>query len=40
MIYKLRTQEPEWQAFPGKSTSLLASTQAIVLNPAPFSPMR
>jgi len=32
--------EPEWQAFLGKSTSLLANMQAIVLNPAPFSPMR
>ena len=33
-------QEPEWQTFLGKSTSLLATMQAIVLNPAPFSPMR
>jgi len=33
-------QEPEWQAFLGKSTALLANMQAIVLNPAPFSPMR
>jgi NIPSNAP protein len=33
-------QEPECQAFLPKATSLLASMQAIVLNPAPFSPMR
>ena len=33
-------QEPEWQTFLGKSTPLLANMQAIVLNPAPFSPMR
>jgi hypothetical protein len=32
--------EPEWQTFLTKSTSLLANMQAIVLNPAPFSPMR
>jgi hypothetical protein len=32
--------EPEWQTFLGKSTPLLATMQAIVLNPAPFSPMR
>jgi len=32
--------EPEWQAFLGKSTALLANMQSIVLNPAPFSPMR
>ncbi|MGH7315042.1 MAG: NIPSNAP family protein, partial [Candidatus Rokuibacteriota bacterium] len=33
-------QEPEWQAFLGKSAGLLANMQAIVLNPASFSPMR
>jgi hypothetical protein len=33
-------QEPEWQAFLAKSAPLLASMQAVVLIPAPFSPMR
>jgi hypothetical protein len=33
-------QDPEWQAFLGKSTSLLAHMQSIVLNPAPFSAMK
>ena len=33
-------QEPEWQAFLGKSTPLLANMQSVVLLPAPFSPMR
>jgi hypothetical protein len=33
-------QEPAWQAFLAKSTPLLAHMQAVVLMPAPFSPMR
>jgi hypothetical protein len=33
-------QDPEWQAFLGKATPLLAHMQAIVLVPAPHSPMR
>ncbi|HET7874543.1 MAG TPA: NIPSNAP family protein [Methylomirabilota bacterium] len=33
-------QEPEWQAFLAKSPPLLAHMQAIVLMPAPFSPMK
>jgi hypothetical protein len=33
-------QEPEWQAFLGKSTPLLANMQSVVLLPASFSPMR
>ena len=33
-------QEPEWQAFLAKSVALLAHMQAIVLIPAPFSPMK
>jgi len=33
-------QEPEWQAFLGKASPCLAHMQAVVLNPAPFSPMR
>ncbi len=39
MIYELRT----YTLLPGKQgeyLKLLASMQAIVLNPAPFSPMR
>lgn len=33
-------QDPEWQAFLAKSTPLLAHMQAIVLVPAPHSPMK
>jgi hypothetical protein len=33
-------QEPAWQAFLAQSGPMLAHMQAIVLNPAPFSPMR
>ncbi|MBI2527950.1 MAG: NIPSNAP family protein [Candidatus Rokubacteria bacterium] len=33
-------REPEWQAFLAKGSPCLAHMQAIVLNPAPFSPMR
>jgi hypothetical protein len=33
-------QDPDWQAFLGKSVSLLANMQAIILNPAPHSPMK
>lgn len=33
-------REPEWQAFLAKATALLAHMQAIVLVPAPHSPMR
>jgi hypothetical protein len=33
-------QDPEWQAFLGKSAALLAHMQAIVLNPSPHSPMQ
>jgi hypothetical protein len=33
-------QDPEWQAFLGKAVPLLAHMQAIVLLPAPHSPMR
>lgn len=33
-------QDPEWQSFLGKSSPLLAHMQAIVLLPAPHSPMQ
>lgn len=33
-------QEPAWQAFLAKATPLLAHMQAVVLNPAPHSPMK
>jgi hypothetical protein len=33
-------QDPEWQAFLGTATPLLAHMQAIVLLPAPHSPMK
>ena len=33
-------QDPDWQAFLGKSVSLLAHMQAIILNPAAHSPMK
>lgn len=33
-------QDPEWQAFLAKATSLLAHMQAIVLSPASHSPMK
>jgi hypothetical protein len=33
-------QDPEWQKFLGTATSLLAEMRSIVLNPAPFSPLR
>ncbi len=33
-------QDPEWQAFIGKATPLLAEMRSIVLNPAPASPMK
>ena len=33
-------QDPDWQAFLGKSVSLLANMQAIILNPAAHSPMK
>jgi hypothetical protein len=33
-------QDPEWQAFLGKSTPLLAHMQAVVLYPAAHSPMQ
>jgi len=32
--------EPAWQEFLSKSTPLLAHMQAIILNPAPHSPMK
>jgi hypothetical protein len=32
--------DPAWQAFLGKSTSLLQQMQSIVLIPVPHSPMR
>lgn len=33
-------QDPEWQAFLGKGTSLLAEMRSIALTPAPASPMK
>ena len=33
-------QDPEWQAFLGKGAGLLLEMKSIVLNPAPFSPMK
>jgi NIPSNAP protein len=33
-------QDPEWQAFLGKSAPLLMQMQSIILNPAPHSPMQ
>jgi NIPSNAP protein len=33
-------QDPAWQEFLGKSVSLLANMQAIILNPAAHSPMK
>ena len=33
-------QDPEWQAFIGKATPLLAEMRSIILNPAPASPMQ
>ena len=33
-------QDPEWQAFVGASTPLLAHMQAVVLYPAAHSPMK
>jgi hypothetical protein len=33
-------QDPEWQAFLGKGTSLLTEMRSIVLTPAPASPMK
>ncbi|HLE99242.1 MAG TPA: NIPSNAP family protein, partial [Gaiellaceae bacterium] len=33
-------QDPEWQAFIGKATPLLAEMCSIILNPAPASPMQ
>ena len=33
-------QDPEWQVFLGKSAPCLAEMKAIVLNPAPHSPMK
>jgi hypothetical protein len=33
-------QDPEWQAFVGKATPLLAHMQSVVLVPAPHSPMK
>jgi hypothetical protein len=33
-------QDPEWQAYLGKSAPLLADMKSIILNPAPHSPMK
>lgn len=33
-------QDPEWQKFLGAATALLVGMRSIVLNPAPFSPLR
>ena len=33
-------QDPEWQAFLGKGTSLLTEMRSIALTPAPASPMK
>jgi hypothetical protein len=33
-------QDPEWQAYLGKSAPLLADQKSIILNPAPHSPMK
>jgi hypothetical protein len=33
-------QDPDWQAYLGKSAPLLADMKSIILNPAPHSPMK
>lgn len=33
-------QDPDWQAFLGKATPLLLEMRSVILNPAPFSPMK
>jgi len=33
-------QDPEWQAFLGKSSPLLIEMRSVILNPAPASPMK
>jgi len=33
-------KDPDWQAFISKATPLLAEMRAIILNPAPASPMK
>lgn len=33
-------EDPEWQAYLGKSLPLLVEMKSVILNPTPFSPMR